>query len=162
EWARANRTPVSADNPFLAAQQGVSKQIVAALDTWRDMRDRFGELMFLSVYGSPFVQAAVGVDPAGTASLRKAGKDPFHHALLREHIEEIKSRMSTGGLREGAARAAIYVGLARGGADERGLAAVRRLRLAQPGAELTLAQFKAMVREQYFMLLLDAEAALAA
>jgi hypothetical protein len=162
EWARANRTPVTADNPFLAVQQGVSKQLVAALDTWRDLRDRFGELMFLSVYGSPLVQAAVGVDPAGTAPLRKAGKDPLHRELLRERTEQIKSRISTGGLREGAARAAIYVGLARGGADERGLAAVRRLRLAQPGTELTLAQFKAMVREQYFMLLLDAEAALAA
>jgi hypothetical protein len=162
EWARANRTPVTADNPFLAVQQGVSKQLVAGLDTWRDVHDRFGELMFLSVYGSPLVQAAVGVDPAGTAPLRKAGKDPLHRELLRARIEEIKSRMSVGGLREGAARAAIYVGLARGGADERGLAAVRRLRLAQPGAELTLAQFKAMVREQYFMLLLDAEAALAA
>ena len=162
EWARANRAPVTTDNPFLAVQQGASKQLVAALDTWRDARDRFGELMFLSVYGSPLVQAAVGVDPAETAPLRKAGKDPHHRELLRERIEEIKSRISVGGLREGAARAAIYVGLARGGADERGLAAVRRLRLAQPGAQLTLAQFKTMVREQYFMLLLDAEAALAA
>jgi hypothetical protein len=162
DWARANRTPVSTDNPFLAVQQGVSKQLVAALDTWRDVRDRFGELMFLSVYGSPLVQSAVGVDPAETAPLRKAGKDPFHHELLRERIEEIKSRMSEGGLREGAARAAIYVGMARGGVDERGFSAVRRLRGAQPGEQLTLVQFKAMAREQYFMLLLDPEAALAA
>jgi hypothetical protein len=162
EWARANRSPVAADNPFLAAQQGISKQTVASLDAWRDMRDRFGELMFLSVYGSPLVQAAVGVDPAATASFRKAAKDPLHGQLLRERIEEIKSRMSVGSVREAATRAAIYVGLAWGGADERGLAAVRRLRLAQPGAQLTLAQFKAMVREQYFMLIIDAEAALAA
>jgi hypothetical protein len=82
--------------------------------------------------------------------------------LLRERIAEIKSRISIGGLREAAARAAIYVGMARGGTDERGLAAVRRLRLSQPGERLTLAQFKAMVREQYFMLLIDPEAALAA
>jgi Protein of unknown function (DUF3141) len=162
EWARTNRSPVAADNPFLAVQQGASKQIVAGLDAWRDMQDRFGELMFLSVYGSPLVQAAVGVDPAATAPFRKAAKNPLHAQLLRERIEEIKSRMSIGGLREGATRAAIYVGLAWGGADERGLAAVRRLRLAEPGAQLTLAQFKAMVREQYFMLLIDPEAALAA
>jgi hypothetical protein len=162
EWARANRKPVATDNPFLAFQQGASKQIVATLDAWSEMRDRFGELMFLSVYGSPLVQAVAGVDPAGTAPLRKAGKDPMHRELLHRRIEEIKSRMSEGGLREGAARAAIYVGLARGGADERAFAAVRRLRAAQPGAALTLAQFKAMAREQYFMLLIDPEAALAA
>ena len=51
-------------------------------------------------------------------------------------------------------------GLVRGGPDERAFAVVRRLRLAQPGARLTLAEFKAMVREQYFMLLIDPEAAL--
>jgi Protein of unknown function (DUF3141) len=162
EWARANRRPVAADNQFFAVQEGVSKQIVASLDAWREISDRFGELVFLSVYGSPLVQAAVGVDPAAITPFRKAAKDPLHGQLLRERIEEIKSRMSIGGLREGAARAAIYVGFAWGGADERGLAAVRRLRLAQPGAQLTLAQFKAMVREQYFMLLIDPEAALAA
>jgi len=162
DWSRANRSAVAADNPFLAVQEGVSKQIVASLDAWRDVTDRFGELMFLSVYGSPLVQAAAGIDPAATTPLRKAAKDPLHAQLLRERIEEIKSRMSVGGLREGAVRAAIYVGLAWGSADERGLAAVRRLRLAQPGAQLTLAQFKAMVREQYFMLLIDSEAALAA
>ena len=67
-----------------------------------------------------------------------------------------------GGLREAAARVAIYVGMACGGPDERVFAAVRRLRLAPLGAGLTLAQFKTMVREQYFMLLIDPGAALAA
>jgi hypothetical protein len=65
-------------------------------------------------------------------------------------------------LREAAARAAIYVGMACGGPDERVFTAVRSLRLAPLGARLTLAQFKTMVREQYFMLLIDPEATLAA
>jgi hypothetical protein len=118
--------------------------------------------MFLSVYGSPLLQAAVGIDPAGTAPLRRPGKDPFHRELLRERIAELKSRISVGGLREAAARVAIYVGMACSGPDERVFAAVRRLRLAPLGAGLTLAQFKTMVREQYFMLLIDPGAALAA
>jgi hypothetical protein len=46
--------------------------------------------------------------------------------------------------------------------DERVFAAVRRLRLAPLGAGLTLAQFKTMVREQFFMLLIDLETTLAA
>jgi hypothetical protein len=162
EWARGDRTPVSGGNPFLASEQDASRQIVTALDAWRDVRDRSAELMFLSVYGSPLLQAAVGIDPAGTPSLRRPGKDPFHRELLRERIAELKSRISVGGLREAAARAAIYVGLACRGPDERVFAAVRRLRLAPLGAGLTLAQFKTMVREQYFMLLIDPEATLAA
>src|SRR5262249_26843784 len=68
-----------------------------------------------------------------------------------------------GGLREAALRAALYVGMARGRVDERGFAAIRNIRLANPAmAQLTLAEFKALLREQFFMLLLDAEAALAA
>jgi hypothetical protein len=93
--------------------------------------------------------------------LRKAGKDPLHRELLQARIAELKSRIPQGGLRECVARAVIYVGMARGAADERGLAAVRQIRLAGPGmARLTLAEFKTMVREQYFMLLIDPEAAL--
>jgi hypothetical protein len=95
--------------------------------------------------------------------LRKAGKDPLHRELLQARIAELKSRIPQGGLRECVARAVIYVGMARGAADERGLAAVRQIRLAGPGmARLTLAEFKTMVREQYFMLLIDLEATLAA
>jgi Protein of unknown function (DUF3141) len=162
ELARGNRTPVSADNAFLAFEQGASRQIVAALDAWRDLRDRSVEQMFFSVYGSPLLQAALGIDPAGTAPLRRPGKDPFHRELLRERIAELKARISVGGLREAATRAAIYVGLAGVVPDERVFAAVRSLRRAPLGAGLTLAQFKTMVREQFYMLLIEPEATLAA
>jgi hypothetical protein len=46
--------------------------------------------------------------------------------------------------------------------DERSLEALRRLRKIDSGPRLTVAQFKKTVREQFFMLLLDPEAALAA
>jgi hypothetical protein len=75
-------------------------------------------------------------------------------------IAEIKSRAATGGLRECAIRSLLYVGMKRGGADERGLAALRKLR--GDNRRMSLAEFKALVREQFFLLLLDEEAALAA
>ena len=60
-------------------------------------------------------------------------------------------------------RAALYVGMARQYVDERGFELIRKMRLASTDHQkLTLAQFKAMVREQFFMLLIDEEAALAA
>ena len=52
--------------------------------------------------------------------------------------------------------------MARGFVDERGVAALRRIRLTEEGSRLTLAQFKAMAREQFFLLLLEPEATLAA
>jgi len=52
--------------------------------------------------------------------------------------------------------------MARGFVDERGVAALRRIRLTEDSSRLTLAQFKAIAREQFFLLLLDPEATLAA
>ncbi|MGP0091532.1 MAG: DUF3141 domain-containing protein [Xanthobacteraceae bacterium] len=159
---RENRKPAGADNPFVEAQEAVSRQIVWALDAWRDMRDSFEEWTFLLVYGSPLLQAAVGLDRASTAPLRKAGKSPLHRELLQARIAEIKSRIATGGLPECAVRGLIYVGLARGSVDERGVQALRSLRLMDDRPRMTLSQFKTMAREQFFMLLLDPEASLAA
>jgi hypothetical protein len=119
--------------------------------------------MFLSIYGSPLLQAAVGVDPADKSAKRRAAKSPLDRALIERRIAELRGRIGAGGLREAVVRAMLYVGMARGSVDERGLEAVRRIRLVDEAtARLTLPEFKAMVREQYFMLLIDQDAALAA
>jgi hypothetical protein len=159
--ARENRKPVTSDNPFLAFQERMSKQIVSSLDQWRDSQEALSEAMFLSIYGSPAVQAAVGVDPQSTPS-RHREMDPKHRALLEARIAELKSKIGTGGLREAGIRALLYVGSARGMVDERSLEALRRLRQANESARMKLAEFKMLVREQFFMLLLDRDAALAA
>lgn len=158
---RADRRPVAADNPMLRLQENASQQIVAALDMWRDMTESFAERMFLLVYGSPLLQTAVGIDPADTGPQRKAGKSPLHRELLQTRIDELKSRIATGGLRECLIRGMLFVGMARGAADERGLAAIRRLRTVLDNeVRLTLADFKKLMREQYFMLLIDRDATL--
>ena len=70
--------------------------------------------------------------------------------------------MTRGGLREALVRALLWVGMARNAVDERGFAAITRLRDAHAAnRQMTLADFKALVREQYLMLLIDEEAALA-
>src|SRR5262249_23348097 len=78
---RETRGPVAVDNPFVAMQENVSRQIVAALDAWRRASETFAERCFFTVYGSPTLQAAAGIDPAGTRPLRRAGKSPLHHEL---------------------------------------------------------------------------------
>jgi hypothetical protein len=68
-----------------------------------------------------------------------------------------------GGLRAATLRALLFAGMARKAVDERGFEIVRRIRSAQKDMpSLTLADFKALVREQFLMLLIDEEAALAA
>jgi hypothetical protein len=160
---RGRRTPAPADNPFAAVQETMSRQIVAGLDAFRDMRDSFGEWLFLSVYGSPILQAAVGVDPADSGPQRRAGTSPLHGELVKTRIAQLKERIGAGGAREGMIRALIYAGAPRGALDERGIAALRRIRAASDdAARMTLQAFKAMVREQFFMLLIDRDAAVAA
>lgn len=159
--AREERKPVTEDNPFLAFQERMSKQIVSSLDQWRDSQEAMSEAMFLAVYGSPALQAAVGVDPQSEISRRRE-MEPKHRELLQARIAELKSGMSSGGLREAGIRALLYVGSARGMVDERSLEALRHLRRTDEASRITLAEFKMLVREQFFMLLIDREAALAA
>ena len=70
--------------------------------------------------------------------------------------------INKGGLRECTIRGLLYVGMARGNVDERGAQALRQIRRALPGSGLTLTQYKQMAREQYFLMLLEPEATLAA
>ena len=75
EQARENRKPVASDNPFLAAQQTFSDQTVKLLESFRETTEKASEAMFLAIYGSPALQAAVGVDPE-FRSATEAGKIP--------------------------------------------------------------------------------------
>ncbi len=160
EQVHKDRRPAAADNPFLTVQDNASRQIVAALDAWRDANEAIAERVFQTVYGSPTLQAAVGIDPDGTRPQRRAAKSVFHRELIGKRIAELKARIPAGGVREATIRALLFVGMARPGVDERGFAALRRLRQAERGISLTA--FKAIVREQFYMLLIDAEHTMAA
>lgn len=163
DHVRENREPADASNPFIAWQEALSQQIVDGLDTWRRTAEYLSEQSFHAIYGAPTLQAALGIDTNSNQPPRKAEKSLLHQALVEARIAELRTRFAEGATCEGLARALIFVGMARGGADERGLEAVRRLRRAHPSAkQLTLADFKAVMREQYFMLLIDEDAALAA
>ncbi len=160
---RNDRRAVDSDNPFLTMQETASRLIVAGLDNWRDFRGGAEEQVFLALYGAPALQAAAGLERTGVRNLRKAPEQLLHRELLHKRIADLKSRISVGGPREGLMRAALYVGMSHGSLDERTVEAVRRIRANREGdAPLTPAEFKTMAREQYFMLLLDEEAALAA
>jgi len=159
EQVRKDRNPVASNNPFVAMQENFSNQIVSALDSWREASERLAERTFLAVYGSPTLEAAVGIDPAGTQRPRQAPKNPLHGELLQKRIDELRSRIPIGGLRAAVIRALIYAGMNRRSIDERGFEMARRIRETQ--SDMSIADFKALVREQFNILLIDQEAALA-
>jgi len=160
EQVRKDRRPAAADNPFLAMQDFASRQIVSTLDAWRDANEAMAESVFRMVYGSPTLQAAVGVDPAGVRPLRRAPRSALHRQLIEKRIAELKARVATGGLREAVIRALLFVATARTAVDERSFGALRRIREAE--GDISLSAFKTIVREQFCMLLIDTEKAMAA
>ncbi len=171
QQVRDNRTPASADNPLLQMQELGSHQIIAGLDAWRDLRDAMAEWTFLTVYGLPLLQAALGVDQADKRRPRQAGTSALHRQLVDARIADLVERIPQGGLREAFVRTILYVLMPHGGVDERGFDAIRRIRAAAPDGRtlplpeltrLTLAEFKTLVREQFFMLLIDQPRAIAA
>jgi hypothetical protein len=154
EPARANRQPVASSNIFWQAQEQFAEAIEHSLDAYRDVRDHLAEAWFHAVYGSPLVQAMVGLRASDGSGRRRPGKDPAHVAAVARRIEELAADIPKGGPREAVLRALIYIRMPEGLVDERGFNLLRRAR-DEAGDGLALGEFKRMVREQFFMLLLD-------
>jgi pimeloyl-ACP methyl ester carboxylesterase len=160
---RENRQPAAAANPLSMFQEDMSKHIVRLLDSWRDTVEKMSEQTFLAIYGSPLLQAAVGIDPTAKQPFRQAPRDALHRQLVQQRIAEIKAKIPDGGIRAATIRAVLYVGMTRQSVDERGFETVRQVRRAgHDMPTLPIAEFKKLMREQYFMLLLDQDAAIAA
>lgn len=163
ERIRADRRSVGEDNPLVAAQALVSDAIVEGFDAWRKAVERLSEDTFHAVYGTPALQAALGVDASTAERPRKAARSKLHEALVARRADELRAEMSRGGLREALVRALLWVGIGRKSVDERAFAAIIRLRDTHPAShQMRLADFKALVRAQFLTLILDEEAALAA
>ena len=157
---RESRRPAAGNNPFLAMQERVSDQIVTTLDAWRMFNETCAERAFMAAYGSKPLQAAAGVDSRSTLPSRKAPKSLLHFKLIEQRNTELRSRIASGGLREAIIRALIFAGMDRTAVDERGFEVVRRIR--ENHGDVPLPAFKAIVREQFDILQIDTEAALAA
>ena len=155
------RRQAAPDNPYTAAQETFSRAMVAWLDGFRDARDAWQEATFFAVYGSPLVQALLGLKGSDAEPRPRPGVDPDHLVYVQERIEELRRSMGEGGLREAAIRALLYVLIPQGAADERRFGMLKHIRARYAG-EPSLAAFKELVRQQFLMLLLDEAAAVAA
>ena len=95
-----------------------------------------------------------------TAAAKARQKLAFIMSCCRSGSPTSNRKFRLGGLREAVVRALIYTGMGRGSVDPRGFETVRRLRTRY--GDMPLSEFKTLVREQYFMLLIDKDASLAA
>jgi hypothetical protein len=161
DYVRRDRQPVTPDNALWQAQERIGKTIESSLDTYRDMRDRFVETVFHGVYGSPLLQALVGLKASDASPRHRPGVDAVYRAFVAQRIAELTRNIEEGGPREAAIRALLYIRMPEGVVDERGLRLLERMR-EEAGTGLSLAAFKAMARDQFFTLLLDERRAIEA
>lgn len=159
ESAKSARQPVAPNNPFWQAQKMYSDWMIATLDGYRDMRDKWQEEWFHAFYGSPVLQAMLGLSGSETDVRPKPATDLSYQMLVERRIDELKANMAVGGPVEAALRALLYIRLADGAADERSFALLRRMR-QEAGKSLPIRVFKKMLREQYFMLIIDERGAI--
>jgi len=156
----ANRKPVSPKNPLLSVEKAVSSWVASSLDAAGAMRDAMTEAVFLGVYGLPAVQAAVGLGPE-VKDRTHAERDLSRELLREKSRAELETRYVAGGTPEAMARALIYVRLPEGSVDERGFWMIMALRDARPAEERrSLAELKAIVKEQFLLVTLDEERAI--
>jgi pimeloyl-ACP methyl ester carboxylesterase len=166
DWAekvRENRRPVSPDNPFLAFERMMSDMITSGLELWGKARDTATEAFFFNTYGSPMLQAMVGLRGEGASVGRRMARDLSREAYAKQVKAHLEQSVDQGGLIEAVVRALIYVRLPEGKVDERGFAALKQISAQLPEAQrVGLTRFKEIVKEQYLILLLDAERAITA
>jgi Protein of unknown function (DUF3141) len=150
--AAAARKPVPSNNPFLALQTQISDQIIACLDAYRVVRDQLSEQMFFAFYGSPVVQALLGIN-AESEVRPVPGLSPEDVMVRQAKSEAYEAMLKTGGFDEALTRAVLYVMAAERTIDQRCALALNVAR--QRLMHLSLAQFKVLVGDQFFVLHLE-------
>jgi hypothetical protein len=148
ETIRANRHPLEATNPFLVFEKIASSWIVTNLEIFAKTRELMMESIFLGVFGSPLLQAAVGLKAEHSDTGRRIEGD-----LARDGTRaRLEADMSRGGFLDAGVRALLYV-LSGKGADERQFNALEALRKRAPESErLPLPQLKDIMRRQATLL----------
>jgi pimeloyl-ACP methyl ester carboxylesterase len=159
---RAARRPVSEDNPLLAIENTMSSWVTAYLQTIGEFRDAMTEAMFLNTYGSPLLQALVGLGEPQAAS-HKIERDLVREAEAVRLRSDLEHRFDAGGLIEATLRALVYIRLPEGSIDERGFSVIKLIHASRPAHKrISASQFKTMMREQYLLVCLDEDRAMAA
>jgi hypothetical protein len=158
---RSSRKPVSADNPFLAIEQAVSSWITFCLHEFGELRDAMTEMTFLSTYGSPLLQAAVGLGTDTAATPRYIERELIRDATKARLRSELEHRFGVGSVEAAVLRALVYIRLPEGTIDERGFTVLKLLRSSRPVAKrMSLAQFKETLKEQFLLVCLDEDRAM--
>ena len=158
---RADRKPVGDDNPLRVWEKVASTWIATSLENYKVARDAMTEISFLTTYGSPLLQAMVGLD--STDKPKSETRDLTREASTAQRRAELEKQYEVGGVAAALVRAIVYLRMHEGTADERGFSVLQAVRRLQPAnRRLNSGEIKALFRDQYLLLRLDEERAIRA
>jgi len=160
EMVRQNRHTVSNNNVFLRLQNITSNQIVIALDAVREIRDRTAESMFISFYGSPLLQAVVGLNTSHRYTKHIVGRDVDRERDIQRRLAGVSQLMEVGGLREATVRGIMYVLRGTNSIDERGYRTALKVLNNYPALSVTPTEYKNLIHSQSVFLSIDEKGAL--
>jgi hypothetical protein len=142
-------------------ERATSSWITNWLHGFGEIRDTISEAVFLSTYGSTLIQALVGLG-APQPTPNRIERDLVREADVARLRSELENRFEAGGVQDAAIRALGYIRLPEHSIDERGFSALKLIRASRPlNQQMNLAQFKEMLRQQYLLVCLDEERAIA-
>ena len=163
EQVRKDRQAVAEGNPYSAAEKSVATAISSTLTALGEARDAMTEQLFHYTYGSPLIQALVGLDPESAKAARAPARDAARENAQAARREELEARFDKGGAVEAALRSIAFVIAGAGGADERSFAVIKALHEAQlSGRPRSEGQLKKVLRDQAMLLRLDEQRAVEA
>jgi pimeloyl-ACP methyl ester carboxylesterase len=163
EAVRAERKMVAPDNPLLTLEQVASTWITTCWDSFKQARGAMTEATFLGMYGSPLLQAMVGLGTQSAPDERRISRDVACEANEARMRADLERRFEVGGLREAAIRGILYVRMPERSFDERAFAMLQAIRAMLPTNDrVSVAELKACLKEQYLLVRLDEERAVRA
>ncbi|MDD3182623.1 MAG: DUF3141 domain-containing protein, partial [Alphaproteobacteria bacterium] len=131
QWAetiRNHRHPLAGDNFFWQMQQTASNIIVQTLNDMNERKNEAIEALFLSVYGSPLIQAMVGLKTIKPYAKPSVERDIEVENERQRRLLKLMTQIEEGSLVEATIRGLLYVSRADGAVDEREYNLLIRLR----------------------------------
>lgn len=102
EQVRKDRRPVSKENVFWEMQEKMSVFIVHRLDAYNEHKKHDGRKdLFTHIYGSPLVQAAIGLRTVRPYAKPSAARDVEVENERNQRLLKLMTQVETGGLAEG-------------------------------------------------------------
>ena len=155
DMARGDRQPVADDNPGRVAERQISEAVTSMLEAHGRRKDALTERAFQDFYATPAVQATTGLAAETAPPRLRPGAGPEHARFVALAVERLRAAMGQGGLHEAVLRALLWIRLPTANADERSFTIIRRIRNEMGHEKLPLAEFKRIIRQQFFMLMID-------